>query len=74
MNEIVNKVGLHYMYYDGKWQDQKRNGYGLQIFPNGATYEGNWLNNKAEGYGRLKFISGLLFEGDFKRNNFVKGK
>jgi hypothetical protein len=61
------------MYYDGKWQDQKRNGYGIQIFPNGAVYEGNWVNNKAEGFGKLKLISGLSFKGDFKRNNFLKG-
>ena len=73
MNEIVLKVGLHYMFYDGQWKDQKRTGYGVQLFPNGSYYEGNWLKNKAEGFGRLVFVSGLLFEGDFRRNVMLKG-
>ena len=73
MNEIVQKIGLHYLFYDGNWEDQKRNGYGKQLFPNGAYYEGNWLSNKAEGFGRMIFVSGLTFEGDFRRNIMIKG-
>ena len=74
MNEIVQKTGLYYLHYNGQWKDQKRNGYGIQLFPNGAFYQGNWTNNKAEGFGKLVFISGLQFEGHFKRNNMLKGK
>lgn len=73
MNDIVRQVGLHYLFYEGAWEDQKRNGYGVQIFPNGAIYEGNWQNNKAEGFGRLEYVSGLKFEGNFKRNQLIEG-
>eukprot|EP00747_Dinoflagellata_sp_TGD_P163304 gnl/TRDRNA2_/TRDRNA2_181841_c0_seq1.p1 gnl/TRDRNA2_/TRDRNA2_181841_c0~~gnl/TRDRNA2_/TRDRNA2_181841_c0_seq1.p1 ORF type:complete len:389 (-),score=86.48 gnl/TRDRNA2_/TRDRNA2_181841_c0_seq1:214-1380(-) len=39
--------------YHGEWGDDKKNGYGVQIYPNGNKYEGSWSNGKRNGEGVL---------------------
>ena len=37
--------------YKGDWKNDKKNGFGVQIYPNGNKYEGEWYNNKRHGKG-----------------------
>lgn len=39
-------------FYEGKWKDNMRNGYGKMISTSGKIYEGNFVNNKKEGKGK----------------------
>jgi len=39
--------------YHGEWSDNKKNGYGVQVFPNGQKYEGQWGNGYRNGEGTL---------------------
>jgi len=39
--------------YEGDWNENVREGYGVMIYSNGNKYEGNWANNKREGHGTL---------------------
>lgn len=37
--------------YHGEWDCNKKNGYGVQIFPTGEKYEGQWSNGQRNGEG-----------------------
>mmetsp|Transcript_73615 Transcript_73615/g.157904 ORF Transcript_73615/g.157904 Transcript_73615/m.157904 type:complete len:386 (+) Transcript_73615:62-1219(+) len=39
--------------YHGEWAADKKNGYGVQVFPNGEKYEGQWGNGLRNGEGTL---------------------
>ena len=52
--------------YEGEWLDNKRDGYGKQIWPDESKYEGNWLNDKANGYGKLFHYDGDIYEGEWQ--------
>eukprot|EP00931_Biecheleriopsis_adriatica_P080488 TRINITY_DN5382_c0_g1_i2.p1 TRINITY_DN5382_c0_g1~~TRINITY_DN5382_c0_g1_i2.p1 ORF type:complete len:404 (+),score=95.12 TRINITY_DN5382_c0_g1_i2:83-1213(+) len=39
--------------YQGEWHNNLKNGYGVQIFPNGQKYEGQWANGMRNGEGTL---------------------
>lgn len=39
--------------YQGEWKDNKKNGYGVQVFPNGQKYEGQWAGGMRNGEGTL---------------------
>ena len=59
-NEIVPSI------YKGDVDIQnKRNGYGIQLFNDGSKYEGNWIDNEFIGYGRYIDQNGDLYEGEF---------
>lgn len=49
--------------YQGEWVDDRREGYGRQIWKDGSVYEGDWRDNKANGEGRLIHSSGDVYEG-----------
>ncbi len=40
--------------YNGEWKDNKKHGFGIQIFGNGDKYEGGWMQNMR--YGKGNFI------------------
>ena len=42
-----------------------RDGFGIQVWPDGAKYEGLWLENKASGNGRFEHINGDVYDGDW---------
>ena len=48
--------------YKGNWVNDKRNGFGIQVYKNGETFEGDWINGK-EGLGRWHFDDGTYFYG-----------
>mmetsp|Transcript_7155 Transcript_7155/g.14770 ORF Transcript_7155/g.14770 Transcript_7155/m.14770 type:complete len:400 (+) Transcript_7155:48-1247(+) len=39
--------------YNGEWHDNKKNGYGVQVYPNGEKYEGQWSDGLRNGEGTL---------------------
>jgi hypothetical protein len=39
--------------YHGEWHRNKKNGYGVQVFPNGEKYEGQWAEDARNGEGTL---------------------
>lgn len=39
--------------YHGEWHDNKKTGYGIQVFPNGEKYEGQWGQGMRNGEGTL---------------------
>mmetsp|Transcript_13521 Transcript_13521/g.31814 ORF Transcript_13521/g.31814 Transcript_13521/m.31814 type:complete len:326 (+) Transcript_13521:136-1113(+) len=39
--------------YHGEWADNKKSGYGVQVYPNGMKYEGQWENGQRNGEGTL---------------------
>ena len=68
MQFLVEKAGLFNEYYRGELVDNKRSGYGIQLFPNGAKFIGNWKDDKANGFGRLEYLNGTYYEGNFLEN------
>lgn len=57
--------------YSGQWNgnSQTKEGYGLQVWPDGSKYEGLWSHNMASGYGRF-----ILADGDMYQGNWVNDK
>lgn len=52
--------------YTGDWDpDQKRHGYGVFVWPDGARYEGEWAFNKAMGRGRYENAEGEVYDGEW---------
>ena len=45
-----------------------REGFGLQVWPDGGKYQGYWHLNKAEGRGQYCHPDGDVFEGEFKED------
>lgn len=39
--------------YIGDWNNNKKNGFGIQVFENGDKYEGGWKMNRMNGQGTL---------------------
>jgi hypothetical protein len=60
--------------FKGELKDGKRNGFGLQLFPNGCYYIGYWKDDRAHGFGRLCFKDGTYYEGVYYKNMIQNGK
>jgi len=48
--EIIKQMvkasfGTLMVMYEGEWQEDKANGYGVYVHVNGAKYEGYWKND-----------------------------
>ncbi len=43
--------------YKGQWENDKKNGFGVQIYAKGSKYEGEWKDNKRHGKGTLWFMN-----------------
>ena len=74
-NEIKNGI-LYYNngdYYEGEFQNGKKEGFGIIIYKNGTRYEGIFKNNKHNGYGKLIQLDGEVFIGDWKEGK-INGK
>jgi len=50
-------------YYEGDWEDGKRHGEGVLLYPNGNIYEGTWDSDVKEGKGKFIHASGLVQDG-----------
>ena len=51
--------------YDGYWKDNKANGRGRLIHPNGDAYEGEWKDDKAHGKGVYYNYDGSNYMGEW---------
>lgn len=60
--------------YTGQWKNQKRDGAGKQVWPDGSIFEGHWKDNKAHGKGRVIHPNGDVFEGEWVDGEVSKGK
>lgn len=67
--KIINST----IVYEGDLKDGKREGLGVQKWPEGTIYEGEWKNDRAQGKGKLKHRGGDVYEGEWcndKANGF----
>ncbi len=59
-------------YYKGDWNQNFKNGFGTQIWPDGRKYQGDWISNKRHGKGTMWVTrKGELckqYAGDWKEN------
>eukprot|EP00933_Yihiella_yeosuensis_P042190 TRINITY_DN36725_c0_g1_i1.p1 TRINITY_DN36725_c0_g1~~TRINITY_DN36725_c0_g1_i1.p1 ORF type:complete len:399 (-),score=102.91 TRINITY_DN36725_c0_g1_i1:196-1392(-) len=55
VGEDGTQTGLHEKgaSYQGEWNANRKNGYGVQVFPNGQKYEGQWADGMRNGEGTL---------------------
>ena len=53
--------------YSGQWNDNTntKEGYGLQVWPDGSKFEGFWFDDKAKGYGRFILADGDVYQGSW---------
>ena len=54
--------------YEGEFEHDLQNCYGIHYFNNGGRYEGEFKNDKSEGYGIKYFPNGCRYEGEFKND------
>jgi hypothetical protein len=59
--------------YKGNFENNKKNGYGIETYKDGSKYEGNFVNNKKSGKGIYRFANGEMYEGNFE-NNLYNGE
>lgn len=59
--------------YIGSFENNKRSGYGVQVFSNMNRYFGGWKNGVFHGYGTFMYYDGTIFQGKFKSGQ-RKGK
>jgi len=66
----------HALFFEGEFNNNKRDGYGRAIFKNGNMYEGEWDKWNMSGWGKVYFYSGNFkgktMKGIFYMNKCVK--
>lgn len=60
------------MEYRGYWRNDKREGFGKLIHPDGRTYEGEWVLGRMNGRGKMIYANGFSYEGEF-HNDMKQG-
>jgi hypothetical protein len=58
--------------YEGNWEDDRMEGVGAYLYPDGSIYEGEWRNNQQHGRGVFHFSNGTRYEGEWK-NHLMDG-
>jgi hypothetical protein len=69
-NELNYQSGTRYL---GSLSNNKPQGAGKIIRPNGSYFEGNFVNGFMQGQGKLVTYGGFTYEGEFK-NGIARGK
>lgn len=59
---LIGNMGL----YKGTFENNKFNGKGILINPEGNYYIGDFIDGKSEGKGKLVIKDGLTYDGEFK--------
>ncbi|KAL9187266.1 hypothetical protein ACHAXT_001369 [Thalassiosira profunda] len=57
-------------WYDGNWENGKREGQGTCRDADGDVYEGHWKNGLQEGKGKTTYADGDVHEGNYKDGNW----
>jgi hypothetical protein len=57
--------------YEGEWMNNMRDGYGVQVWPDGAKYSGYWMQNKAHGQGKFDHVDGDVYDGEVNCTFFI---
>lgn len=57
----------------GNWENNKKNGFGKEIYSEGTVFEGNYVDGLKKGKGVIKFPNGLKYSGEFS-NDKIEGK
>ena len=69
--DLNQRVGLttvlleHGVKYTGQWKGDKRDGEGVQFWPDGARFDGQWRDGLAEGFGKFVHADGDNYEGQW---------
>lgn len=42
--------------YEGEWNKEKRNGYGILTLADGSVYEGNWVDDALNGTAKVQYV------------------
>ncbi len=58
--------------YDGEWEGNKRNGYGVLVRPDGMKYEGEWKDDKPHGKGKITQTDGRIKAGEWRDGSFIQ--
>ena len=59
--------------YEGEWVSTKKQGQGVETWPNGYIYEGEFKNSEWSGQGTLTFPDGSSYEGEWSKG-FMNGQ
>jgi len=52
--------------YTGEWKENKKEGPGIYVYPDGRKYDGEWKNDKMNGHGTLFDKNGnIIREGEW---------
>ena len=62
---LYDSIGIKL--YEGKWEDDKENGYGTYYYENGARYEGEFKDGELHGQGQM-FSDGSTKVGRFEHD------
>ena len=58
-------------FYEGEFQHEKRNGYGIYVWDSGARYEGEWKDSNMHGIGTYYYADGTKEVGLWENDKFV---
>ena len=67
---LYDNIGIKL--YEGKWEDDKENGYGTYYYENGARYEGEFKDGELHGQGQMFFSDGSTKVGRFEHDQLVE--
>jgi hypothetical protein len=59
--------------YDGEWNNDQMEGYGIYKYLSGARYEGDWVKNRQHGEGTYFFTNGSKYTGQWE-NHKMSGR
>lgn len=52
--------------YMGHYENNKKNGQGTFLYPDGAKYEGSWRDDLRHGFGSYFYTNGDLYRGEWE--------
>ena len=53
--------------YEGQWKEDKPDGRGKLIYPNGDYFIGTWNNGNVDGNGKFVHLNGSIYDGNWKK-------